>query len=151
MIRLDLTKASLVSFPTIVEDKMTSEVKNRPNGKRPAKSEFQPSKFLNHTFTETDKQGFKTWAQENGNEMSSMLDKLLDDGYSLSVKFDSFSSAFAAFIQTSDASNENVGYILSGRSRSASMAIYAVLYRHYVLFEGVWPLRLANNNRMDDE
>lgn len=130
---------------------MTSEIKNRKNRGQPTKPEYKPSQFINHTFTEDDKRGFKTWASEHGAEFWDMCDRLMDDGYSLSVKPDAYNDCLSAFLSTNAPKSPNYGFILTGRSHSSCMAVYAVFYRHYVLFEGDWPTDTAHRSGMDDD
>lgn len=130
---------------------MTSEIKNRKSKQQRPKAEFKPAQFINHGFTDGDKAEFKLWAAKFLAQLGDLLDKIVDDGYTVSVKPDSYSGGVAAFLSTTDETSPNHGFILSGRSRSSAMAVLAVLYRHYVLFEGDWPTDVVRNSRMDDE
>lgn len=130
---------------------MSSELERKPSTRKSAKPEFKQSVFINHTFSEDDKRSFKTWAAEHGEEFWLMCDKLMDDGYSLSVKPDAYSGGYASYITPVSSKGPNNGFILSGRSRSSQMAVLAVLYRHYVLFEGDWPGEAQNRSVLDDE
>ena len=130
---------------------MTSEVRNANRKPKTAKPAFTQAQFINHYFTDDDKSKFKAWATSVAASLWELIDKLTDDGYSLTVKFDSYTDAYACFIQTRDEKSSNYGYILTGRSRSGSMAIFAALYRHYVLFEADWPSETVRKGGMDDE
>lgn len=130
---------------------MTSEVKNRGNKKQPAAQDFKKSEFINHTFSDSDKRAFKEWSVAAAKNIADALDKLVDDGYSLSLKFDTYNDCYGAFIQTRDEKSGNYGYILSGRGRSGTSAVLGVLYRHYVLFEGEWPTDTVRHAGTDDD
>jgi hypothetical protein len=130
---------------------MTSEVKNRGKQKPAGKPAYQEAQFINHSFNEAVKGEFKKWAATTLPLLGDVIDKLLDDGYKLSAKYDSYSDAYACFIQATSPDNRNTGFILTGRSRSGSMAILAAVYRHYVLFEGDWPTDVTRKDGMDDE
>ncbi|HEY9758950.1 MAG TPA: hypothetical protein V6C97_27525 [Oculatellaceae cyanobacterium] len=130
---------------------MTSEVKNRNGKPKSSKPTFSQGQFINHSFTDDDKSKFKTWAETFAVQLGDLVDRLCDDGYGISVKYDAYTDAYASFIQTRDEKSSNYGLILTGRSRSAQMAMLAVLYRHYVVFEADWPNDVARKTGMDDE
>lgn len=130
---------------------MTSEIKDRKPKRKPASTGFKPAQFINHTFSEDDRRSFKAWQAEHGEEVWDMLDRLLDDGYALSVKPDAYTGAVAAYISPVTPENPNSGYILSGRARSCEMAALSVLYRHYALFEADWPTDMPTRNGLDDD
>lgn len=130
---------------------MTSEVRNKNGKAKPVAARFNDAKFINHVFTEDDKVRFRAWAADNVSNTADIIDRLLDDGYRITLKYDTFSDAFSCFLQNSDEKSVNAGYILTGRSRSGSMALLAAVYRHYVIFEGQWPLRDSTRNGLDDE
>ncbi len=130
---------------------MSSEIKNRQNKRESSQKGFKQAVFINHSFNEDDKGRFKEWASAYATQLGDFIDKISDDGYSLSIKRDHYNQCYSAFIQTSDEKSPNYGYILTGRSRSGSMAALAALYRHYVVFEADWPTDTARNSRLDDE
>lgn len=130
---------------------MTSEIKNRKNNKPTPKAEFKSAVFINHAFTADDKARFKEWAGTNIGELWGIIDRVCDDGFKVTVKEDTYNQCYSAFLQASDEKNALYGYILTGRSRSASMALLAVLFRHYVVFEADWPTDVSRDSRMDDE
>lgn len=130
---------------------MTSEVKNGKRKDKATPKPFRQSEFINHTFDEGTKAAFKEWASANGQQLADLLDKVVDDGYSISIKVDTFNDAVACYLQPVSDDSDNAGFILSGRSRSAGMAVLACLYRHYAVFEGVWPTEHTRRSRVDDE
>lgn len=130
---------------------MTSEIKNKNGKPKPEHAAFKSGTFINHTFSADDKGRFKEWAASALVELGGWIDRLLEDGYKLSVKYDDFTSAYACFIQPISERDGNAGFILTGRSRSGSMAILAGIYRHYVIFEAQWPVRDARPGTLDDE
>jgi len=130
---------------------MTSEVRSaKKRGNAPEKG-FKQSQFINHSFTEGDKSQFKTWVSTSADEIWDLVDKALEGGYSLSIKHDTYHDCEACFLQTNDEKNQNFGFILTGRSRSGAVAVAAVLYRHYVLFEEQWPIEGVHRSSLDDE
>ncbi len=130
---------------------MTSELEGKKRSKRAEPKPFKQASFINHSFTEDDKKSFKGWMEKPPASLGDMLDKLFDDGYNISIKHDAFTDAAACFIQPANDTSPNAGFILTGRSHSPTMAVGAALYRHYVLFEGEWPVRDARSSLLDDE
>ena len=100
---------------------------------------FKDVVFINHDLDTTSKKAFKEWLLIEAEHFSQWCDKVLDDGYNFSVKYDSYGSCFACFAQPWDEESDNAGWILTGRGSTASSAIMSVFYRHYVVFDGVWP------------
>lgn len=129
---------------------MTSEIPNRRKAGKAPKREFKPSVFINHSFSPSDKAAFKLWAGGLAENAWDVFDKLVLDGYSISIKRDYRSDGFAAFISPAADDSPNSGYILTGRAGSAKMAVLSAGYRHYVLFEGDWPTDVAVNADLDD-
>lgn len=110
------------------------------------------AKFLNYDFSEAEKKKFKEWAVRNAEELIGLLDRLIDDGYHLSVKFDSYNQCVGAFIICRDPKSENSGWILTGRGSGVLGAVMGALYRHYVLFEAQWPIEAVSRRaNLDDE
>lgn len=130
---------------------MSSEVKNRRKTATRAVSQDKRGEFINHTFDEGTKAKFKKWAAENSGDLGSIIDRLLDDGYNVSIKRDDFNEAFACYIIAASADSSNAGYILTGRSHEPQMAFLAAIYRHYVVFETEWPTEHSRSSRVDDE
>jgi len=130
---------------------VTSEIKSkkqRTNGKQ---AEFKRSEFINYDLTQDDKTRFKAWLSSKSFDPWDMLHKLIESGYTLSVKPDSYHDCVAAYISPVAEDNPNAGYILSGRSGSAPMAIFGALFRHLVLFESEWPTDTVRRSGLDDD
>lgn len=74
-------------------------------------------------------------------EIPSLLDKLVEDGYRVTMKWDGFGNCPACWLQPIDAKNVNYGVILTGRGKTATNALIEVSFKHYMVFEGAWPAR----------
>lgn len=130
---------------------MTSEVPNKRKQTKREKPEFKPGTFINYTLTDGDRGRFREWAASPGNDIGALLDRIVDDGYQLTVRYDDFSGTCAAFISPRMSSSGNDGFILSGRARSGSAAALGALFRHYALFEGDWPTDIVRKSALDDD
>lgn len=67
------------------------------------------------------------------------LDALVESGYKFSVGLQSDQTAYIASLFDRDEESKTKGYTLTGRGRSFSNAIAALLYKHYDLLDGIWP------------
>lgn len=107
--------------------------------------------FLNYDLPDNERKAFKIWASDASLDLIGLIEKLLDDGYGLSVKWDDYNDCAGAFIQCKKPDNANFGWILTGRGKTAFSAISGVLYRHYVLFEQAWPTDNFRRQGLDDD
>lgn len=130
---------------------MTSELDKRKPRKDVARPGFERAQFINYDLSKADREGFKQFREQHADEIGVFIDNLLDAGYSVSIKRDTYNECYAAYLQTSDPKSQNHGYILTGRSRSGAMAFLSLVFRHFVLFEGQWPCDTARRNPLDDE
>lgn len=104
-----------------------------------AKKELARDKahFVNANLTDPEKVACKAWLPDLG-ALDDALLKFTQEGYRVSVKFDDYSAAYAAFCTTVDPKSPNGGYILAGRGSTPLKAIKQALYAHYGKFEGDW-------------
>lgn len=100
------------------------------NGRAPAKaSRFDGARFVQYELDEAQKAQCKAWGLSESDCWLAVL-PLLDDGYSLTVKFDTYSEAYAAFLQVrGQADHVNSGLVLSGRGSSAYKAVKQLLFK----------------------
>lgn len=104
--------------------------------RKPAPAPFKPAKFLNITLTPEDKERIKATNPYTA-DFDDSLQRLLGQGYKLSIKFDERNDAFVSWIIAPDG-GENKGYILPGRGSTALKAIRQALYIHHVILQGLW-------------
>jgi len=107
--------------------------------------------FINYDLTPEQKTTFKAWLGENYDKAFDMIQNVVDGGYNLSVKVDEKANGYAAFLTCQSEKSPNKGWILSGRGSHPLHAILGVLYRHAVLFDGVWPVDSVKRYALDDE
>lgn len=130
---------------------MTSEIKNKQRQPVRKESGFKRSEFINYDLTQDDKAGFKAWLSGKSFNLWDLVDKLIESGYTLSVKPDEYHHCTACYIQPVSPDSPNSGYILSGRAASGTMAVCGALYRHLVVFECDWPVDTVRRSGLDDE
>ena len=107
--------------------------------------------FINYDLTDDMRKAFKVWRDKNSDAISDLLDKAIEAGYQVSIKRDAYNECIGAFLIAKDTKTQNDGYILTGRSSSVFGALCGVLYRHYVLFECLWPVHNHRSNPLDDD
>lgn len=130
---------------------MTSEVKSRKDKRPVGKQGFKSAEFINYALTEADKARLPDFRAKVEADYWGILDKLIGAGYKLSVTHDSYAECEACYLSSSDEKNPNHGFILSGRAHSSEMAVIGCLYRHYIVFEELWPVRETRNVGLDDD
>jgi len=108
---------------------------------------FGDWKFVRHTMTRDEKAAFREW-ELSAEELVSMIDRLVDGDYKLSIALDEYNKCCSATLACRGLQNEDHGLILSGRASSAFDALKVVLYKHHILLSGSW---LAFQEREDGE
>jgi len=98
---------------------------------------FRKAEFINLELTEDQRKQLKSQPLDLEDADDALL-KLNEAGYGLKLKWDEYSEAFAAFLQTDDEESENYGFILTGRGSTPLKALKQLLYKHFVMTEGEW-------------
>lgn len=99
------------------------------------KPEWTKSVFINQDLTAEQQREVK--AQNWGfDEVESLLVKLLEQEYKVSVSFDNYNHCFAAWLLPQGTAHVNYGLILTGRGSTPLKAVRQALYKHFVIYEG---------------
>lgn len=106
--------------------------------------------YLNRQFTKPEREQFKKWLATDV-----ALEKLLlvpaDGGCKTSIGYDDYNNCYQATItRPSDDPKEPI-MVLVSRASSPLAALYAVLYKHVVLFDSGWDFDEFPRNQLDDE
>lgn len=107
--------------------------------------------FINYDLDKETREKFKAWAHENIDEVYDLIGGVVELGYAFSVKWDDFNNCFGAFLTCNKKDDPNQGKILTARGSTAFSAITGVLYRHGVVFDGVWPEYNKKRGILDDD
>lgn len=107
--------------------------------------------FVNYDMSDAERKAMKDWIYENRENLGTTMDRLLDSGFSISVKPDIAHNCVTAFLIPVGDENPYSGWLLSGRASTSISAVMGVAYRHLVLFEGTWPMDGSARYRLDDE
>jgi len=94
------------------------------------------SVFINRELSKEETSEYRLWREDLDNVITRWTE-LIEEGYRVNTKYDDYSSSCAAFIIPGDGM-DNDGYILTGRGGNAYRAVSEALFKHAVIFEGVW-------------
>lgn len=101
---------------------------SRPTSER--QSRFDSSRFVQYELDEDERLKCKQWSLSCDDLWMELL-ALCDDGYSVSVKFDAYSEAYACFVQVrGDTDNPNNGLILTGRGSTPFKSVKQAVFKH---------------------
>ena len=104
--------------------------------------------WINYDLTKQDKEKLKKYFAEDDSEFQA-LEAAINTGHKLTVGYDGFAKAFAAYLFPGPNNSINKGMALSARGSTASSALRGLLYRHFVIFEGSWRV-LQSGPKLDD-
>jgi len=126
-----------------VEDRMGQVDKNgkgrtAKSGNNTEKAErFNNNQFILYELDKSQQAECKAW----GITADELLDEclaLVSDGYRFSLRFDSYSQAYACFVTVDGSEHVNAGYILTGRGSTVAKALKQAIYKHKVCLDGLW-------------
>lgn len=121
----------------------------RPSSRPPARpSQGNSVEFVRRELNDAEKQQYRSW-RDDIDVVINELDRLLQDGYKISLKFDDYSSAYATFIFAPDDS-DNAGYCLTGRGGNSYRALSEALFKHVSLLSGNWLVAGRTVDAIDD-
>jgi hypothetical protein len=91
---------------------------------------FNDARFIQYELDESQRIECKGWDLD-GDALWLELLAYVDDGYTFSVKWDTFSQCYACFMQVrGDDQHINANLILSGRGSSPAKAVKQVCFKH---------------------
>jgi len=119
---------------------MDSDLKKRstkPRSDRPKAERFNDMQFIQYELDKDQQKACKDHAVTADELFDEML-ALLSDGYKLSIRYDWYSECYAAYMQTTEGTAKNAGFILSGRGSTPFKAFKQLVYKHRVCLDGEW-------------
>lgn len=96
----------------------------------------QRDTFVRLELTKEELVTYRKWREDVPTWLD-ILDRMVQDGYKFTIRWDDYSTSPAVFIFPSEDS-DNRGFILSGRGGSVAKALSEALFKHSVLLEGDW-------------
>jgi len=122
-----MSKAGELKYPRSGPNKPRTETAPR----------FNQSSFVQLELTDDQAKQLKATVV-TAEQIFEEMERMIDDGYKFSVKYDSYGDCIGAWCQAPAEGHENSGCILTGRGSSAYKALKQLLYKHNVLLVGSW-------------
>jgi hypothetical protein len=106
----------------------------KPNGTR---ARFNNTTFIQYELDKVASTACKAW---NCDEVAAFhaLHGLADAGYSVTLKYDTYSEAYASFMQQKGDEGPNSGFTLTGRGSTPYKALKQLLFKHFEVMAQTW-------------
>lgn len=111
-----------------------SATKKRPERAPNSRQSFA---FVRWDFTPSEQAECKAW-EVSHDELFDMVQRLNEQSYSISLKFDVYHKCFGCFMTQPDDKHPNYNLCLTGRGSAPAKALKQVLYKHKMC-DGIWP------------
>lgn len=92
--------------------------------------------FVNYELSAEETAVYRKWRDDVAG-LIGHLDRMAQDGYKVSIKYDDYSESFACFVFADDA-GDNAGKCLTGRGGTTYRALAEALFKHVEIFGGDW-------------
>lgn len=113
--------------------------RERVTGRKERSGGYGEQLFCKLDLSREDKSKCKAWVNNDDIQPWDLFNSMVDDGYKLSFKYDTYNECKSVFAMTDDAESPNYGLILVGRGGSAYSALVELLYKHIVMCDAHWP------------
>ena len=104
--------------------------------------------YIDLRLDEDRRSAFDDWYLAPTFDREKLLQGLLVDGLSFSLKFDANASSFLATFTGAGVSGSNERYCLTARAGEADEATALLLYKHQVLLSGSWGDVLVRSGKL---
>ena len=99
---------------------------------------YNDNEFVQFELSELQKKQIREWAKNEFSFEESVVG-LVDSGYKITFKWDDYGSCYGVFVTPAQADTSNVGLILTGRGSVPATALAEALFKHLIIFNGIWP------------
>lgn len=122
---------------------MTSETEHKKQKRYPtAKNQPNVKRFNDATFIqyELDKNATAALKKSvvSGDDLFVTYQRLEEQGYAVSLKFDEYGQCSAAFLRQTAQDGPNWGYVLTGRGSTPLKALKQLFYKHFEVMGELW-------------
>lgn len=93
--------------------------------------------WVNYDLTAKDKAKLSELMAVDGH-LDEALSRLVSDGYKIQLVYDGWAKCVAAYVFPGLSTPSNQGMALSARARTATGALWGVVFRHFEVFKGQW-------------
>lgn len=107
--------------------------------RKPTKSQNKTweTKFVSCELDKETKEVVKKWDVKFETTMD-CVDKLIQDGYKISISQDKFHDCTGVFMTIADSENPNHGWCLSARGPNYLQALKVLVYKHFTILQENW-------------
>ena len=116
--------------------------------KADSKKKVEFKGYVNWTLNPSHKQAFTQWL-ETGIDIDDLIDGVVEAGYSLKVRYDTYNQCISAGLYCEDANSPNAGWNLSMRASTSGKAMLRVLFVHLVALDQMW--ETSDQKTWDDD
>jgi hypothetical protein len=116
----------------------TSSWDGKDDKRKQNTSAFEQATFIPRELTPEEQAACKSW-EFSEESVFDAIHKLVDARYKVTMRYDDFNECYGCWLLPDKTDVDNAGYILTGRGSSPYKAAKQALFKHYQLFEGVWP------------
>lgn len=107
-----------------------AEPRKQRKGAQEKAPRFDSSRFVNYELDTAEQAQCKGW-DLSADDLWQEVQAMVDSGYGFSVKFDTFSEAYACFVRyAGQDGHPNTGFILTGRGSTCGKAVKQAIFKH---------------------
>lgn len=117
---------------------MKKQGKSTPARQRADQKRAEDNPFVQYELSKDQISDLKARVQK-GWSMNEALTLFLEAGYRVAFKWDDYNNCYSCFVNEIDAEGTNGGKILTGRGGNPQSAFLESAYKHFVIFDAVWP------------
>jgi len=128
---------------------MATKVKQKPAVKQ--SNGYEQAAFIRRELTPEEQAICKAWELSSEDCWDSMQ-RFVENGYRVTARWDDYNECFACWLLPPREDKDNAGLILTGRGSSPYKAFKQACFKHYQLFQEVWPKEVdkRGGNEIDD-
>jgi len=98
-----------------------------------------PPAFIHYALSDSELSEAQAFASEV-RDITLTVQQFVSEGYKFSTSFDKYGGRVQFFIPPAVPENVNAGFTLSSRAPNLTAAVGVLAFKHYSLFQEVWPL-----------
>ncbi len=116
----------------------TNDKPAKRKAKDPSKApRFNAAEFVQYELDKAAQASCKAWNVSADALLQSVLG-LAEQGYSVTLKWDTYSQAHSAFMRLAGGTGPNEGLILTGRGSTPEKALKQLMYKHFEVMHEAW-------------
>jgi len=121
----------------------TKETKTSGQNGASGVSNARPN-FVRYRLTEAEIAQARNACLELG-DLAAVIEQFIEEGYKFSASKDTYGGGIQTFLTPQKSDNANWGWSLTSRAPDVRLAVGMLAFKHYTLFDGVWPQEAPAN------